>query len=201
MCNGRLAPCTTVRWSNKLRTTAGLTRLKGYRMGNPSAIIELSSKVLDDRTRLRSTLLHEMCHAAAYVLDGVSRPPHGDCFWKWANLAMKCFPDVEVTTRHDYDIDFKYKWACSNESCNVVIQRHSRSVNVDKHVCGVCKSNLIEVSAKRQTGTTSAYNKFISSHSKIVREKIQKRRGGDVMVSQAEVLKECARLWREEQNA
>ena len=30
------------------------------------ATIELSTKVIDDEERLRSTLLHEMCHAAQW---------------------------------------------------------------------------------------------------------------------------------------
>lgn len=70
-----------VTWSKKLRTTAGITRLcctkeKG-RVIKRSASIELSMKVLDDETRLRSTLLHECCHAAqckfpSYVLRNAS---------------------------------------------------------------------------------------------------------------------------------
>ena len=80
-------------WSNKLRTTAGLTRLKKRSGGvGPTeriASIELSSKIIDEELRLRSTLLHEMCHAAAWLVDGVSRPPHGSCFKKWANIAMR----------------------------------------------------------------------------------------------------------------
>ena len=80
-------------WSNKLRTTAGLTRLKQRSGGGGPdkriATIELSSKIIDEEHRLRSTLLHEMCHAAAWLVDGVSRPPHGACFKKWANIAMQ----------------------------------------------------------------------------------------------------------------
>jgi hypothetical protein len=81
-------------WSNKLRTTAGLTRLKrksGGGGGPPEhiATIELSTKIIDEEHRLRSTLLHEMCHAAAWLVDGVSKPPHGSCFKKWANTAME----------------------------------------------------------------------------------------------------------------
>jgi hypothetical protein len=107
-------------WSNKLRTTAGLTRLKksymNMRPGIPQerlASIELSTKVLDDPERLRSTLLHEMVHAAAWIIDGVSRPPHGSTFKKWANIAMNKIPDVEVTTTHDYQIQYKYAWVSS----------------------------------------------------------------------------------------
>jgi hypothetical protein len=33
------------------------------------ATIELSTKVIDDEERLRSTLLHEMCHAAQWLVS------------------------------------------------------------------------------------------------------------------------------------
>jgi hypothetical protein len=80
-----------VTWSNKLNTTAGITRMKG-RLGQASsrvATIELATKVIDNEERLRSTLLHEMCHAAAWLVDGVHKPPHGKCFKKWAAISMK----------------------------------------------------------------------------------------------------------------
>lgn len=82
----------TVTWSNKLNTTAGITRMKG-RLGTEYAssrvaTIELATKVIDNEERLRSTLLHEMCHAAMWLVDGVHKPPHGKCFKKWANISM-----------------------------------------------------------------------------------------------------------------
>lgn len=40
--------------------------------------MELSSKVLDSRDRLRRTLVHELCHVAAWLLDHVAKPPHGE---------------------------------------------------------------------------------------------------------------------------
>jgi hypothetical protein len=105
-----------------------LTRLKkSYRNMRPGvpqerlASIELSTKVLDDEERLRSTLLHEMVHAAAWIIDGVSKPPHGSCFKKWANIAMKRSPGVVVTTTHDYEIQYKYAWVSANCSYCVSI--------------------------------------------------------------------------------
>jgi predicted SprT family Zn-dependent metalloprotease len=154
-------PVVALSWSNKLRTTAGLTRLKS--MGNPfltndqpdqnasrirTALVELSTKVIDNETRLRSTLLHELCHAAAWIIDGIAKPAHGPCFQRWAKHAMKAVPDVSVTTRHNYEIDFKYTWVCVNypDTCQTMIQRHSRSVDPERHVCGLCKGRLQEVS-------------------------------------------------------
>ena len=77
-----------VTWSKRLQTTAGITRLK-RKAQNKSASIELSTKVIDNVERLRGTLLHEMCHAAQWLVDGVAKPSHGACFKKWANIAME----------------------------------------------------------------------------------------------------------------
>jgi predicted SprT family Zn-dependent metalloprotease len=208
---GKLATAlVTLTWSNKLRTTAGLTRLlKTTRPGSPpvfSASIELSSKVIDDPHRLRSTLLHEMCHAAAWMIDGVSNPPHGKCFQKWGRIAMKNVTDIEVTTTHDYVIAFKYAWGCTTPKCGVVFKRHSRSVDVDKHRCGRCKGKLIEIEVPsdsnagaehvpKKKAPPSAYNLFVKEHSAKVREQLEA--GSSSKVPQPEVMKECARLWRE----
>ena len=204
VCDGRLAQCTSVEWSNKLRTTAGLTRMI-YRQGGSKqdrkVVIELSTKVLDDEDRLRNTLLHEICHAAAFVVDGVTKPPHGECFQKWAQVAMER-TGIKVTTRHDYEIQFKYSWACMSSSCESVVQRHSRSINVEKHACPLCRSNLVEIArngndtTKRRKRTPSAYNQFVRDNFSNVQQRLLQRNGG-VAVPLADVIKECGQLWRE----
>ena len=60
----------TVTWSNKLNTTAGITRMRG-KLGKDNAhtrvaTIELATKVIDNEERLRSTLLHR----CAMLLSG-----------------------------------------------------------------------------------------------------------------------------------
>jgi len=91
---GRL-PCDLgIRWNLRLRMTAGRCLMERRREGGSltavnSAAIELSAKVLTSRERLSNTLAHEMCHAAAWLLDGECQPPHGAAFKKWANHAMK----------------------------------------------------------------------------------------------------------------
>lgn len=57
--------------------------------------IELSVKVVDSAEKLAATLLHEMCHAAAWVIDGVSKPPHGAVFWKWGRW-LRCGDERQV---------------------------------------------------------------------------------------------------------
>mmetsp|Transcript_7303 Transcript_7303/g.17216 ORF Transcript_7303/g.17216 Transcript_7303/m.17216 type:complete len:472 (-) Transcript_7303:1351-2766(-) len=212
-----------VQWSTKLRTTAGLTRLRksgqNMRPGVPLqrvATIELSTKVLDSQERLESTLLHEMVHAAAWILDNQCKPPHGKYFWKWARIAMRAVSGIEVTTTHSYEIEYKYAWACSKPGCSFLVKRQSRSVDVKKHCCGRCKGRLVEVDAKtaktnrkeKKRAPPSGYNLFVKEQSKVVRKKLMNIQRGEgrvnPKVSQSDVMKECARLWREkkaEQNS
>lgn len=45
--------------------------------------LELSPKILNTLQRLRTTLSHEMCHVAAWLLDQEWKAPHGPAFWRW----------------------------------------------------------------------------------------------------------------------
>jgi hypothetical protein len=147
-----------------------------------------------------------MVHAAAWIVDNASKPPHGPVFKKWANEAMKAIPDVEVTTTHSYEIAYKFAWACTTPKCGAVFKRQSRSIDVEKHVCGRCKGKLMEIevpSYGQTTGFTprkkappSAYNRFVSEKYAQIRERLQA--GSTIKVKQSEVMKECARLWKEQ---
>jgi predicted SprT family Zn-dependent metalloprotease len=177
----------TVHWTNKLKTTAGRTILKRYKH-NYEACIELSIKVLDEPTRLRNTLLHEMCHAAQWLIHHNAKPAHGPVFTQWAQRAMQRIPDAMVTTTHHYEIHYKYSWQCTTPNCGVIIQRHSNSVHTDKHKCGKCKGRLVKLDNNNKP--LSAYNLFVKQQSAQVRSQL-----GD-KVTQSQVLQECARLWR-----
>ncbi|KAL7486699.1 hypothetical protein ACHAW6_012297, partial [Cyclotella cf. meneghiniana] len=215
---GNALSSVQVTWSNKLNTTAGITRMKGIRSHNDTnsrvATIELATKVIDNEERLRSTLLHEMCHAAAWLVDGVHKPPHGKCFKKWAGISMKKIKDVEVTTTHDYQIAYKFAWACTSTTCNVVIKRHSRSVDPSKHCCGRCQSKLIEIEVSRnnndtakvgytpkQARKTSEYALFVKEQTPHVRQRLaNERQCSTGEVSQAEVMKECGKMWHSQKS-
>lgn len=90
-----------VSWNNRLSKTAGLTITKQVH-GVHVARVELAGKVVDTygggtfavyepyclishwlTEKLKSTLCHELCHVAAWVIDGVRKPPHGKTFKKW----------------------------------------------------------------------------------------------------------------------
>ena len=187
--SGKLAGHCTIEWSKTLRTTAGLTRMhRNRRDGTRTAKIELSIKVLDDMSRLRETLMHEMIHAATWLIDRVDKPGHGAIFQKWGRRAEKKFRDITVSTRHNYEISYKYSWTCVD--CKCVIGRQSRSIDVSRQVCGKCHGRLVETTQKKKP---SAYNVFVKEQSVKVRQQMEM---SGVKVTQADVMKECARLWR-----
>lgn len=155
-------------WSNKLSTTAGRCWCKINNLtGVSSASLELSCKVLTDYARLESTLAHELCHAAAWLIDGISKPPHGAVFQKWSRKVTTVFPQLNITTCHNYEIQYKFRYQCCNEQCQVIIGRHSKSININRHRCGRCNSALVELGRFKADGTplrqkTRSVNQFAS---------------------------------------
>lgn len=191
MTEGKLAEMTAsaggirIVWTNKLNTTAGRATWKkekaqprpgeDYGGDAPSyrhnACIVLAEKVVDDQERLLNVIAHEFCHLATFMMDGVTSRPHGAEFKRWATMCSSKFADraIKVTTKHSYDIDFKYVWECS--SCGVEFKRHSKSIDPSKHRCGACKSELKQTKpALRTAGTkTSEYQVFVKEQMKVVR--------------------------------
>mmetsp|Transcript_5656 Transcript_5656/g.23960 ORF Transcript_5656/g.23960 Transcript_5656/m.23960 type:complete len:130 (+) Transcript_5656:1034-1423(+) len=102
--------------------------------------IVLSTKVLDSPLKLYRTLAHEMCHAAQWVIDGKPKPPHGAPFKKWVKRFRMFDPSLDITTCHQYDIEYRYKYEC--EACRHTYGRHSKSIDVNRKVCGNCRGKL-----------------------------------------------------------
>lgn len=204
--DGRLAALTEstggirIVWSRTLNTTAGRATWKRERVtrgaestGNaapngPShrqhATIELAEKVIDDETRLLNVVAHEFCHLAVFMLSGAgaAAKPHGSEFKSWAARCSKAFADrgIIVTTRHDYDIAFRYAWQC--ESCGIEYQRHSKSIDPARHRCGGgCGGQLKQTrpaprgtaaaasGSGRDTPQPSEYQRFVKEHMPLVR--------------------------------
>eukprot|EP01102_Stenamoeba_stenopodia_P001454 TRINITY_DN1125_c0_g1_i2.p1 TRINITY_DN1125_c0_g1~~TRINITY_DN1125_c0_g1_i2.p1 ORF type:complete len:151 (+),score=27.46 TRINITY_DN1125_c0_g1_i2:286-738(+) len=145
-----------IEWSVRLNKTAGKTLCRkvatetvdassGKRITKMVNIasIELATKVVDDPDKLRSTLCHELCHAAAWLIDNNINPPHGPIFRKWASRAMHKYPGLKVSTCHNYEIKYKYQWRCSNSNCKQIVGRHSKSLDVSKVLCGRCSSSFV----------------------------------------------------------
>jgi predicted SprT family Zn-dependent metalloprotease len=141
-------------WSNKLNTTAGRANWKRETLKSSSsaiptyrhhAAIDLASKVIDNEDRLLNVVAHEFCHLANFMISNIKTNPHGTEFKVWARKVSTAFKErgVEVTTKHTYEIEFKYIWEC--EGCKLVYQRHSKSIDPVKHRCGKCKGVLEQV--------------------------------------------------------
>eukprot|EP01026_Neomeris_dumetosa_P040838 TRINITY_DN3378_c0_g1_i10.p1 TRINITY_DN3378_c0_g1~~TRINITY_DN3378_c0_g1_i10.p1 ORF type:complete len:590 (-),score=58.74 TRINITY_DN3378_c0_g1_i10:220-1989(-) len=183
VCGSRLPDNLEITWSEHKRTTAGSAGLS-KKIGNVSsdqseqtqyiARIELSSKILDTEERLRSTLCHELCHVAAWLIDHNRKPPHGPVFKKWGLSASQKFPGITVRTCHNYDIHVPHVWKC--ESCFKQYRRHSKSIDTTKFCCSLCKGSLEYVGKFNIDGTPAktqrpnAYSLFVQSNFSKVKE-------------------------------
>ncbi|KAH7349383.1 SprT-like family-domain-containing protein [Plectosphaerella cucumerina] len=182
----RLAATTggiKIQWSKTLNTTAGRANWKrekvraaaGEQQQQPQvkhhASIELAEKVISDDHRLLNVLAHEFCHLANFMITGITTNPHGKEFKVWAAKVSRAFADrdIEVTTKHSYEIDFKYVWSCSD--CALEYKRHSKSINPERHRCGACKGTLLQTRpVPRGAGQPTEYQRFVKEQMRIVRE-------------------------------
>ncbi|KAI0963030.1 hypothetical protein AcW1_000231 [Taiwanofungus camphoratus] len=140
--NGSVFGCgipqeTQLKWSKRLLTTAGKARWHKSRDGAQTCEIQLAIKILDSDERIRNTLSHEMCHLACWIINGDPKEGHGKIFKGWATKVMRARPDIEVTTKHNYEISYKYEWKC--QECDKIYGRHSKSIRPDECVCGACR--------------------------------------------------------------
>jgi predicted SprT family Zn-dependent metalloprotease len=121
------------------------------------ASIELSTKIITDSPRLLNVLAHEFCHLANFLVTGIKDRPHGAEFQRWGKLCTAAFGDrgVHVTTKHSYEIEYKYLWRCSSEDCEAEFQRHSRSIDVSRHKCGCCRGTLVQIRPVPRGGTAA----------------------------------------------
>jgi len=144
----------TVTWNKKLKSTAGRCRMgicKDNRLSKKFCI-ELAPHILTSGQRLRDTFLHELIHAANWMIDLDHKAGHGPLFRKWGVLAKKLHPEIPpVSTKHSYEINYKYWWECSNVSrgtCTVKVGRKSKSLDVTKVRCAKCKAPFVYVRFK-----------------------------------------------------
>ncbi|CAH8849199.1 unnamed protein product [Trichobilharzia szidati] len=92
-------------WNRRLLKTAGLckymTRTTTHSDKTSTQVriaqILLSEKVCTTAERVRDTLLHEVCHAAVWLLDGVN-DGHGRRWKAWANRAHRIWPRLPMVS-------------------------------------------------------------------------------------------------------
>lgn len=193
-----------INWSKTLQTTAGRATWKRETVTSKAAdgstisttykhhaSIQLAEKVIDDEAKLLNVVAHEFCHLANYMVTGITTNPHGKEFKVWAAKCSKVFKDrgIVVTTKHSYDIDFKYVWECT--SCGVEYKRHSKSINPDRHRCSKCPGKLQQTrpTPRNQNGP-SEYQLFFKEQMKVVRQENPGK-------SQKEIMKIISERWAE----
>uniref|UniRef100_A0AAV2MK45 SprT-like domain-containing protein n=1 Tax=Knipowitschia caucasica TaxID=637954 RepID=A0AAV2MK45_KNICA len=175
--DGKLPATMSVTWNKKMRKTAGYCVTGQERGGGGRyARIELSEKVCDSADRLRDTLIHEMCHAATWLINGV-RDGHGN-FWKlYARKSTVVHPELPVVTRcHSYDIKFKFQYKCTR--CENTIGRHSKSLDTDRFVCALCTGRLVLLNP---TKAPTPFANFVKENYGSVRQELVGQSHAEVM--------------------
>ncbi|CAI9624138.1 unnamed protein product, partial [Staurois parvus] len=174
-------------WNKKMRKTAGycvtgerkLPALQRY------ARIELSEKVCDSADRLRDTLIHEVCHAATWLINGV-RDGHGQYWRFYARKSTLIHPELPMVTRcHTYEINYKFTYECSR--CKNTIGRHSRSLDTERFVCALCKGKLVLQTATRKDGSPATTQ--LTPFAKFVKENYGSTKREMTGMSHAEVMR------------
>ncbi|KAK6448209.1 hypothetical protein ACSS6W_003066 [Trichoderma asperelloides] len=187
-------------WSKTLKTTAGRASWKRETVSSKQtkdgisvevkqyrhhSSIELAEKVIDDEQRLLNVIAHEFCHLANFMINGIKDNPHGKEFKVWAAKCSNLFGSqgIKVTTKHTYEIDFKYVWTCT--ACSCEYKRHSKSIDPKRHRCGSCKALLEQTKPAPRQGSTagklSDYQLFVKEQMKIVRTENPDSQQKDVM--------------------
>ncbi|XP_068446116.1 germ cell nuclear acidic protein [Clinocottus analis] len=177
--DNKLPTNMSVTWNKKMRKTAGYCITGQERGGgNRYARIELSEKVCDSADRLRDTLIHEMCHAATWMINGV-RDGHGN-FWKlYARKSTLAHPELPMVTRcHSYDIKYKFQYQCTR--CQNKIGRHSKSLDTQRFMCALCTGQLVLLTPAKPRAPT-AFANFVKENFGTVRQELSGKSHAEVM--------------------
>ncbi|XP_024900205.1 acidic repeat-containing protein isoform X2 [Pteropus alecto] len=176
-----------VRWNKKMLRTAGLCTTGELSQPDrkPYAKIEISLKVCDSADRVRDTFIHEICHAASWMLHGL-RDSHGDT---WKYYARKCntvHPELPMVTRcHNYKINYKIYYECGR--CKSRIGRYTKSLDTTRYICAQCKGPLFMVPLTRKDGTpikphVRPFAKYVQQNYRLVKEELGGLKHKDVMI-------------------
>uniref|UniRef100_A0A158QQ23 SprT-like domain-containing protein n=1 Tax=Haemonchus placei TaxID=6290 RepID=A0A158QQ23_HAEPC len=188
---GKIPEFLPVKWNNRLYKTAGMCR----NMSDRTSWIELSPKVCSTPDRVRDTLIHELCHAAVWVVDGKRKEGHGPLWKKWAAQCMQRFPFLPVIGRcHDYEIDAKFIYECGG--CGQKVRRHTKSLNIDQKICGICKCRFtLQVRTRKKKDAVGNESSELNPFAKFVKENYGKHKGPGV--KHGEVMRILAQLYKE----
>ncbi|XP_043314186.1 acidic repeat-containing protein isoform X2 [Cervus elaphus] len=173
-------------WSKKMLRSAGLctTGKLRYPKRQRYAKIQISLKVCDSADRLRDTLIHEVCHAASWLLDGI-RDSHGDMWRYYARKSNMVHPELPKVTRcHNYKINYKIYYECTQ--CKSRVGRYSRSLDTTRFICAKCKGSLVLLPLTRKDGTpiqphVRPFAKYVQENYRKVKKETEGISHGDVM--------------------
>ncbi|CDW56092.1 Acidic repeat-containing protein [Trichuris trichiura] len=105
-----------VTWNPRLIKSAGFCKFKRSSKKEHYCIIDLSPKICTTAGRIRDTLLHEMCHAATWLIDKIAEG-HGPHWRKWSSLK----------TRHSYKATTKFAYECTKCSYSVQFSKAKKT--------------------------------------------------------------------------
>ncbi|KAI1749022.1 hypothetical protein F4782DRAFT_514872 [Xylaria castorea] len=168
--------------SSSSSTTTTATKTTTTTTTQHYASIELATKVLSNESDLLNTVAHEFCHLAVFLLHGKPKLAHGAEFKTYGRRVMMMSAsgssssssrvenavvkkkletprdrgvEINVTTRHSYEIEYRFVWRCAD--CAGEVRRHSRSVDPARQRCGRCKQGvLVQVKPVPRGGGGSA---------------------------------------------
>ncbi|KAJ8793394.1 hypothetical protein J1605_003673 [Eschrichtius robustus] len=183
---GYLPEKIDIGWSKKMLRTAGLCTTGETRHPKREryAKIQISQKVCDSADRLRDTLIHEICHAASWLLDGI-RDSHGVGWKYYAQKSNMVHPELPKVTRcHNYKINYRIHYECTK--CKFRVGRYTRSLDTDRFICAKCKGPLVILPLTRKDGTpiephVRPFAKYVQENYRIVRKGMAGIGHGDVM--------------------
>ncbi|WOO78377.1 HMG box-containing protein [Vanrija pseudolonga] len=144
-------------WGSRILRSAGNARMSRSRVNGETVTsykITLADKVLTEEGQIRSTVAHEMCHLACWVISNEFKNPHGRIFKSWGRKVERARRDITVDTKHNYTIAYKYEWQCSEPTCGKIYGRHSKSIDESRHRCSLCRSTLRPLFDNKSKATT-----------------------------------------------
>ncbi|CAF4192758.1 unnamed protein product [Rotaria sp. Silwood2] len=182
----------TVVWSGRLTSTAGHCTT---RHSTQTAIITLSNKVCDSPERCRDTLLHEMCHAAVSLIDGVMDEGHGPLWRKWTRHAERCYPYLPaISVKHTYDITYKFVYRCIQ--CQYEVYRHSKSLDIEIDFCGKCKGKFQLLLNNNQTNEVQTPKKTLNRYNLFIKEHFQTMKQAQPHLSTPQLMKHLSQEYK-----
>ncbi|XP_075699868.1 germ cell nuclear acidic protein-like [Rhinoderma darwinii] len=130
-----------ISWNKRLTKTFGRT---GFHKSDEdrSAINQLSDKVCDSAERVKNTLIHEMCHAACWIIDGQAEDSHGWLWKSYCDEANLTHPELPwIKQYHNYEIHYPVVYGCSG--CQFRVGRWTESLDTERFLCGSCHNKMV----------------------------------------------------------